>query len=190
MGKRTWLDVGIMVLGLLLMCSAAVGVARNQGAELDSSQQAADVEVQQWQEIARLRTDVSRLQQEFARMQARLSSPGRETESQGTGGGGTAGLGSPKAARPDTRDEGVAVANLILTGRVRSVSPRELVLVDESGGSQSLALADDVRVFRGRERVSLQSLREGTWVRAFADLYARDNPVIELQVLPSTSRRE
>jgi hypothetical protein len=211
MGKRTWMDVGITVLGLFLVCSAAVGVAQNPGTELDSSQgtamtgrgmamtgqtgdsqQAANAEVQQWQEIAQLRTEVSRLQQELARMQARLS-PGGETPSQGTGGGGTAGTGDSNAAqvaRPDTSGEGVAVANIILTGRVRSVSPRELVLIDEGGGSNALVLASDVRVFRGREQVSLQSLREGAFVRASADLYARDNPVTEIQLLPSerTSR--
>ena len=31
----------------------------------------------------------------------------------------------------------------------------------------------------------LQSLREGAFVRASADLYARGNPVTEIQVLPS-----
>jgi hypothetical protein len=49
-----------------------------------------------------------------------------------------------------------------------------------------LLLSNTVRVFRGREQVSLQSLREGTFVRASGDLYARDNPVIEIQVLPSS----
>jgi hypothetical protein len=233
MGKRTWMDVGITVLGLFLVCNAAVGVAQNPGTERSAresssgsamtgqvggsgqaggSQQAADVEVQQWRELAQLRAEVSRLQQEVARMQARLS-PGMETESQGTGGGGSAGIGDPnaeapagatglgdiaaegvggggraggaQAARPDTSNEGVAVAHIIHTGRVRSVSPRELVLVDEDGGSKTLVLANDVRVFRGREQVSPRSLREGTVVRASADLYTRDHPVIEIQVLPS-----
>jgi hypothetical protein len=53
-----------------------------------------------------------------------------------------------------------------------------------------LLLSNDVRVFRGREQVALQSLREGTFVRASGDLYARDNPVIEIRVLPTTAQQE
>lgn len=221
MRKRTWMDVGIAVLGLFLVCSASPGVAqdtstRGAGAtggsgQVGGTQGTEQVEVQQWQEIAQLRGEVSRLQREVARMQAQLSeaglagrgvggagTAGTDAENAGTGGGGSAGIGDPNAEgvggggraggaqanRPDTSNQGVAVANIIHTGRVRSVSARELVLVDE-GGSKSLLLANNVRVFRGREQVSLQSLREGTFVRASADLYMRDNPVIEIQVLPT-----
>lgn len=259
MRKRTWMDVGIALLGLFLVCSAAQAVVQDpdtnrpvrepaQGTAVTGqargAPQAAGGDTLQQREIARLRAEVARLQQELARMQAQLAqagllgtgtggagnaetpgnSPERfgvnlggpgdegfgvnlgdvEADRQGTGGGGAAGIGDPnaegvggggraggaQATRPDTDTEGRAVANVIHTGRVRSVSPRELVLVDEGGGANTLTLSNNVRVFRGRERVSLRSLREGTFVRASADLYARGNPVTEIQVLPSTARRE
>jgi TolA-binding protein len=106
---------------------------------------------------------------------------------EGIGGGGRA--GGAQAARPETDDEGTAVANIIYTGRVRSVSQGQLVLDVGEGISNSLTLARDVRVFRGRQEVAFKTLREGTFVRASADLYARGNPVVRIEVLPTSERQ-
>jgi hypothetical protein len=72
---------------------------------------------------------------------------------------------------------------------VRSVSQQQLVLELEGGSSNALSLSRDVRVFRGRQQLSLQSLREGTLVRASADLYARGNPVTQIEVIPPASQK-
>lgn len=95
--------------------------------------------------------------------------------------------GQPSQA--DTSNQGVAVANVIHTGRVRSVTPQQLVLADEGGGSNTtLSLARNVQVFRGGRQVSLQSLGEGAMVRTSADLYAKGNPVTRIDVLPPAKR--
>jgi hypothetical protein len=267
MRKRTWtwVEVGIAVVGLCLVCGAVQDVARPQdtndpygvptgttgteqgtggagqetggsgqgtGQATETGQgQGTSVEAAQRQEISLLRAEVERLQQELTRMRAQTAEAGRTAQGgSGTGTGGTgnvgtgtggaenAGVGDPnaeapsgqaglgdaagegvggggraggaqQAARPDTDNQGTAVANVIYTGRVRSVSQGQLVLDIEGGISNSLLLARDVRVFRGREQVSLQSLREGTVVRASADLYARGNPVTRIEVLTSSSKQ-
>ncbi|QRK10629.1 hypothetical protein JQX13_11400 [Archangium violaceum] len=247
MRKPTWLDLGIAVLGLFLVCSAAQGVAQTQSTgtgtagtgtgqtaatEQGTGTQGAAVDAaQQRLEVARLRTEVARLEQQLAQMRARLSQA--ESASQGTGGSGAGtggsgpGIGDPNAeapelntgvgdpaaeapelntgvgdpaaegvggggntgrapdTRPDTSNQGYAVAHVIHTGRVRSVSQQRLVLVDEGGRVKTLPLAANVRVVSGGRQVSLQSLREGATVRASGDMYARDNPVFEIQVVPT-----
>jgi hypothetical protein len=181
--------------------------------------QGTSVEAAQRQELSLLRAEVERLQQENARMReqlARTGLPAQGGTGAGTGGAGNVGIGDPnaeapagqvglgdaagegvggggraggaQAARPDTGNEGIAAVNVIYTGRVRSVSQQQLVLEVE-GISNSLALAHDVRVFRGREQLSLKNLREGTVVRASADLYTRGNPVTRIEVLPPSSRK-
>lgn len=126
---------------------------------------------------------------------------------QGVGGSGTASVGEPNAEAPqgasgigyasaegvggggstggaaDTTNEGYAVVNVILTGRVRSVNPQQLVLDLEGGFSNTLSLAKDVRVTRKGQQVPLRNLSEGTLVRTSADLYARGNPVTSIEVL-------
>lgn len=251
MRKRTWLDMGIAVLGLFLVCSAAQDVAQSQGTYDDAyglspgttgtgqgtggagqgtgtgqmttdteqatgTQASSSVEAVQRQEISQLRAEVDRLQRELTRMRAQLAEAGLPTQ-EGTGGAGSAGIGDPnaeapagqsglgnpvgegvggsgraggaQAARPDTGNEGTAVANMIFTGRIRSVSQQQLVLEVDEGVSNSLPLARDVRVFRGRQQVAFNTLREGTFVRASADLYARGNPVVRIDVLPTTTQQ-
>ncbi|HYO54805.1 hypothetical protein [Archangium sp.] len=243
MRKPTWLDLGIAVLGLVLVCSAAQGVAQapatedsvedvsqdsritgtsdgmgsGQGLVTDDTpqetgtggagmagagtgqgtgtQQLSEEDAQQRVELARLRAEMARLEQQLAQMRAQLARV--ESATQGVGGSGTAGIGDPNAEapgvggggnaggdRPDTSNEGFAVANIIYTGRVRSVSQQQLVLVDDGGLVNTLSLAPKVRVLRGGQQVSLQSLRQGTLVRVSGDLYARGNPISEIQVLP------
>jgi hypothetical protein len=106
---------------------------------------------------------------------------------EGVGGGGRA--GGAQAAQQDTANEGLAVARIIHTGRVRSVNPQQLVLDIGGGDPNVLPLTRDVRVFRGREQLTLQNLREGTLVRASADLYARGNPISQIEVIPTESQQ-
>jgi hypothetical protein len=185
-------------------------------------------EAQQRLAVARLRTEIARLEQQLAQTRARLSEAesgmggsgqgGSGQGGSGQGGSGTAGIGdanaeAPGAApgvgdvsapgvgggtsigtgstvgrapdnRPATSNQGYAEANVIYTGRIRSVSAQRLVL-DDSGIVNTMQVAPNVRVLRDGQQVSLQSLREGTFVRASADLYAHGNPVTEIQVLPA-----
>lgn len=108
---------------------------------------------------------------------------------EGVGGGGT-GAGTGTTAnrapgnRPDTSNQGYAEASVIYTGRIRSVTAQRLVLED-SGIINTMPVAPNVRVLSGGKQVSLQSLREGTSVRVSANMYAKGNPVTEIQVLPT-----
>jgi hypothetical protein len=112
-----------------------------------------------------------------------------DTSAEGVGGGGTGSNTGSTATRapdnrPDTSNQGYAEVNVIYTGRIRSVTAQRLVLED-SGILNTMPVAPNVRVLNEGKQVSLQSLREGTSVRVSADLYARGNPVTEIQVLPA-----
>ncbi|PTL76777.1 hypothetical protein [Vitiosangium sp. GDMCC 1.1324] len=291
MRKPTWLDLGIAVLGLFLVCSAAQGVVQspygdgtqapptddyvgdvtqdsgvtgtqdgmgsssglatddtapqtgNTGqvagspqtgntGQVASSPQTADTgqvagspqttvnDAQQQLQVARLRTEVARLEQQLAQMRAQLarmeaaspgvggsgpgvggsapgvggSAPGVGVREPGVGGSGSAGIGNPSASgvgvggsgagQAQPTRQGYAEANVIYTGRIRSLSQGQLVLEDE-GMVKTLPLAPKVRVLRDGREVSLQSLREGTLVRASADMLTRGIPVKEIQVIVS-----
>jgi hypothetical protein len=110
---------------------------------------------------------------------------GGASVNEGVGGSGAGGA----QARPDTDDQGYAEANVIYTGRVRSVSQQRLVLVDEGGAANTLSLAPDVRVLREGQQVSLRSIQEGSVVRASASLYTRGNPVTQIEVVPPARAR-
>ncbi|MFL5352278.1 hypothetical protein [Archangium sp.] len=122
-----------------------------------------------------------------------------DTSAEGVGGGGGTGTSSGRGTssgstasrapdnRPDTSNQGYAEAVVIYTGRIRSVTAQRLVLED-SGLLNTMPVASNVRVLNGGKQVSLQSLRDGTSVRVSADMYAKGNPVTEIQVLPPTAR--
>jgi hypothetical protein len=249
MRKRTWVEVGIAVLALVLVCGAAPGVAQTQdpygmgtgtpdtgtagtytpGSTVTEPQPStaddtgqvtsspATVDTGTRQELTRLRAQVAQLQLQLDQMRVRLAQAQQQQQqqrtagsTQGVGGGGSAGIGDPNAeapagatgigtpqdiggrgsagppARTDqaTSNPGVALASVIHTGRVRSVSAERLVLEEEGGGSNTLSLARDVQVFRGGNQVTLKSVGEGALVRTSADLYARGNPVTRIDVLP------
>ena len=269
MRKPTWWDLGIAVLGLVLVCSATQGVSLAQypeaqypegrdpegsvgdvtqdtritgtsdgmgsdqglpagaptaqtgtgGSGVDAgqdtgtgTQQLSALETQQRVEIARLRAQVAGLEKQVAQMRVNLArvqggqgtgtdgsgtgnsavgAPNAEaptgatgigySTAEGVGGGGTTGTPTGTATNPS--NEGLAVANVIHRGRVRSVTQQQLVLDEEEGGTTTLSLAKDVRVIQGRQQMSLKNLGEGTLVRTSADLYARGNPVTSLEVL-------
>ena len=169
---------------------------------------------QQQLEVARLRTQVAQLQQQLVQMRTQLaqaqSAAGLSSSNQGVGGSGTAGtsaVGDPNAEAPQgatglgyttgtgtgtggsgsadsNNAPGYAAANVLHTGRVRSVSGDRLMLDEGGGGGATpLTLSSSVRVFRGTEPLSLQSLEEGMRVKTTADFYARGNPVTRIEVL-------
>ncbi|OJH35892.1 hypothetical protein BON30_35320 [Cystobacter ferrugineus] len=124
---------------------------------------------------------------------------GTDTAGDGTGGSsaigdpnaeapeGATGIGYPTGTAPEEDDSGsgFAYASVLHTGRVRSVSGQRIVLAEEGGGSTTLPLANNVEVLRGRQRVSLQSLEEGTRVRTSANLASPGNLVTRIEILPT-----
>ncbi|ATB30214.1 hypothetical protein [Melittangium boletus] len=155
------------------------------------------------QQLARMRTQLAQAQS--GQQPASASQPG-------VGGGGTEGssaVGNPNAEAPqgasgvgspsdtggsgsasgasgaDDNESGYALANVLHTGRVRSVSAQRLVLDEDGGGSHTLTLSNDVEVFRAGRPTTLESLEKGMRVKTSANLYARDNPVTRIEVLPS-----
>ncbi|ATB34933.1 hypothetical protein CYFUS_000345 [Cystobacter fuscus] len=114
-----------------------------------------------------------------------IGNPNAEAPEGATGIGSPTSIGSPTGSGPSADDSGYALANVLHTGRVRSVSGQQLVLVEEGGVSTTLPLASNVQVLRGRQRVSLQSLEEGTRVRTSANLSSPGNPVTRIEILPT-----
>jgi hypothetical protein len=108
------------------------------------------------------------------------ASTGAGDEPPRVGGGANAGTTAPAGD-----DSGFALANVLHTGRVRSVSRQQLVIAEEAGGSSTLNLAKNVQVLRAGRPVSLDSLEEGTLVRTSANLSAPGNPVTRIDILPT-----
>ncbi|EPX59959.1 hypothetical protein D187_002703 [Cystobacter fuscus DSM 2262] len=114
-----------------------------------------------------------------------IGDPNAEAPEGATGIGSPTSIGYPTGSAPDEDDSGYALANVLHTGRVRSVSGQQIVLAEEGGVSTTLPLASNVQVLRGRQRVSLQSLEEGTLVRTSANLSSPGNPVTRIEILPT-----
>ncbi|WNG22917.1 hypothetical protein F0U62_01915 [Cystobacter fuscus] len=213
MARQTWMGLGVAALGMVLVLGAEQGAA--QTTEQDGGTQSqAEAEAQQRLEVARLRTQVAQLQQQLARMRTQLAQaeskqpassseqgvggsgrtsaigdPNAEAPKGATGIGSPTSIGSPTGAAPADDNSGYALANVLHTGRVRSVSGQQIVLAEEGGVSTTLPLASNVQVLRGRQRVSLQSLEEGTLVRTSANLSDPGNPVSRIEILPTTRTR-
>ncbi|MFY0582853.1 hypothetical protein ACN28S_58945 [Cystobacter fuscus] len=118
-----------------------------------------------------------------------IGDPNAEAPAGATGIGSPSSIGSPTGTAPADDNSGYALANVLHTGRVRSVSGQQIVLAEEGGISTTLPLASNVQVLRGRQRVSLQSLEEGTLVRTSANLSDPGNPVSRIEILPTTRTR-
>ncbi len=119
------------------------------------------------------------------------TAPAQDTVSGGTGGQGPAPRGSanPGTARrgtqaAETASSGEAVVNAIYTGKVRSVSSKQLVLLDDSGQAFTVELGAQTRFLRNGQRISAQQLKQGTRVRATVDLLAGHNQATEVTTLP------
>ena len=75
------------------------------------------------------------------------------------------------------------MVDAIYTGTVRSVSARQLVLLDEAGQPFTVELGSQTRVLRNGQRISAQDLKKGTRVRATVDMLSGHNQATEVKTL-------
>lgn len=185
----------------------------NYSSMTDSSSMTSQVSVaelvaQKEYEIAQLRTQVARLQQQLLQSQSAMQQMGAQNQGvggSGTGGSGSSDIGNPNAQAPagasgvgytsgtgqggsgvatQNPPPAIAEATVLQTGRVRSVDTRQLILEDDAGNSFPVPLAQGVHVFKGRQQMALDKLTPGKWVRTSADLYTPGKPVTRIDVLP------
>jgi hypothetical protein len=129
---------------------------------------------------AAARTEISQLRAEVARLQAELENA---RLAQGMGGAGTGGSGA------EGTSERVPVASAELNGRVSDVSRKRVHVIDsETGNTYVLRVDEDTRARRGDKRIRVQSLREGSQVRASFDLVAGETYATEITELPAKQR--
>jgi hypothetical protein len=114
----------------------------------------------------------------------------------GVGGSGTAGRETPLRAGTseetgqrgpqarDTDNAGDAVVNAIYTGKVRSVSNKALVLLDDNGQPFTVEVGAQTRFISKGQRISAQQLKQGTRVRAIVDLLSGREQATEVTTLP------
>jgi hypothetical protein len=98
--------------------------------------------------------------------------------------GTSAETGQRGAQARDTDNAGEAVVNAIYTGKVRSVSNRALVLLDDSGQPFTVEVGAQTRFISKGQRISAQQLKQGTRVRAIVDLLSGRNQATEVTTLP------
>jgi hypothetical protein len=118
-------------------------------------------------------------------------SSAQSTVSGGTGGQGTAlragtaqETAQSGAQAADTAGSGEAVVNAIYTGKVRSVSDRQLVLLDDAGQPFTVELGPRTRFISRGQRIPAQQLKQGTRVRATVDMLSGRNQATEVTTLP------
>ncbi|TQF11434.1 hypothetical protein FJV41_34270 [Myxococcus llanfairpwllgwyngyllgogerychwyrndrobwllllantysiliogogogochensis] len=151
-------------------------------------------------EVAMLRSDVLRLQRQVNA----LRGPHSDKQDEGTGGSGQAASGqatsdqstppkqsaSPEPAR-DTgaNPEKTVVANVVMRGQVASTSKGRVVVRDaETGDLYNLRVGQNTQVVRNGQRISLESLPQGTAVQAAFNLIADGSTsATRIQVAPSPS---
>jgi|GEM_PF-2281166 len=148
-------------------------------------------------EVAMLRSDVLRLQRQVNALRGGHS--GQQEE--GTGGSGQAASGqnappdqsaSPAPAQ-DTgaNPEKTVVASVVMTGQVASTSKGRVVVRDsETGDLYNLRVGQNTQVVRDGQRISLDSLPQGTAVQAAFSLIADGSTdATRIQVAPSPRPR-
>jgi hypothetical protein len=112
------------------------------------------------EEIARLQSEVRRLQAEADR-----------NRDEGTGGSGTVG-------------DDTAVASAIFEGRVKDVSPQAIEVIDfETGEPYLLRVNDGTRATRGAKHIPLARIQEGSRVRASFELVSGETVATNIQLL-------
>jgi hypothetical protein len=89
-----------------------------------------------------------------------------------------------QAAREDTGDERVVVANVEFGGRLQQVSEDRVVVRDLDGNLYEAQVEEGSRLLRSGEAVTAEQLRQGTDVRASLDLVEGGFVVRELEQLP------
>ncbi|WP_223759058.1 hypothetical protein [Myxococcus sp. RHSTA-1-4] len=127
------------------------------------------------QEVAQLRAQVQELQRQVATLSRTGGAAGT-----GTGGAGTG--GSAPAADPDS----TVVASVLMQGQVAAVSENRIQVRDaETGGIYTLFVGGKTRATHNGQRISVQSIPEGTQVRAtFNQLADGDSYATRIQVYP------
>jgi hypothetical protein len=81
--------------------------------------------------------------------------------------------------------QGQAAASAIHTGKVRSVSGRQLVLLDDSGQPITVEVGDQTRFISKGQRISAEQLKPGTPVRVTVDLLSGRSQAKEVSTLPA-----
>ncbi|WP_240356211.1 MULTISPECIES: hypothetical protein [Myxococcus] len=142
-------------------------------------------------EVAMLRSDVLRLQRQVNAL--RGGHPDQQAE--GTGGSGQAASGQSASSAP-ARDTGAnpektVVATVVMSGQVASTSKGRVVVRDsETGDLYNLRVGQNTQVVRDGQRISLDSLPQGTAVQAAFSLIADGSTdATRIQVAPSPSPR-
>jgi hypothetical protein len=191
MRRAIWLTLalmGVAPLGMGVALAQQPPAGGQEGEQVPRRPGARGTPGQTQQEaIIQLQTEVIRLRQQIARLDARLAAM------EGVGGAGMDPLDDPTAAGvarrgvigtlPVDPSPGEMAVDAIFTGEVRSVSNRQLVLLGPEGTSTALPLGEDVRVFRGRQQVSLRQLEEGMQVRAVSRLDEPGFDIAEIHIL-------
>lgn len=105
----------------------------------------------------------------------------------GTGGTGSTGTAAPPQAPAPAASGGIAVVDAIYRGVVRSVSAKEVVIVD-AGARVPLEIGAQTRILRNGEAIRVTELKEGEKVRAVVNLVGRSH-TREISVLSGDEAR-
>ncbi|TSC27330.1 hypothetical protein [Corallococcus sp. Z5C101001] len=105
----------------------------------------------------------------------------------GTGGTGSSGTAPPAQAPAPAASGGIAVVDAIYRGVVRSVSSKEVVIVD-AGARVPLEIGTQTRILRNGEAIRVTELKEGEKVRAVVNLVGRSH-TREISVLSGDEAR-
>ncbi|MCP3165335.1 hypothetical protein [Myxococcus qinghaiensis] len=148
-------------------------------------------------EVAMLRSDVLRLQRQVNALRGGHA----DKQDEGTGGSGqtASGQNAPpeqSASSEPARDTGAnpektVVASVVMTGQVASTSKGRVVVRDsETGDLYNLRVGQNTQVVRDGQRISLDSLPQGTAVQAAFSLIADGSTdATRIQVTPSPRPR-
>lgn len=144
-------------------------------------------------EVAMLRSDVLRLQRQVNALR------GMHAGKQGEGTGGSGQQSTPptqSASSEPARDTGAdpektVVASVVMSGQVASTSKGRIVVRDaETGDLYNLRVGQNTQVVRDGQRISLESLPQGTAVQAAFSLIADGSTdATRIQVAPNPSPR-
>ncbi|RKG69094.1 hypothetical protein D7V88_40325 [Corallococcus terminator] len=114
--------------------------------------------------------------------------PGTDANA-GTGGTGNGGTRAPAAtpAPSPSAQQGIAVVDAIYTGVVKSVSSKEVVIVDD-GTRLPLEIGTGTRILREGQAIGVNQLKEGEKVRAVVNIVGKSH-TREIAVLSKAEAR-
>jgi hypothetical protein len=123
------------------------------------------------------RAEIARLQAEVQRLRGELDNAREVRRGEARGGTGTGGSGAEDM-------EQMPVASAVFEGRVSNVSRKAVEVVDrETGETYVLRVTQDTQARRGKRRIPVTRISEGSQVRASFDLVAGDTVATEIEVL-------